>query len=158
MNTSSVSLFRFVRTLLIAVSLGWLGLAALPATAEQDRHGMVNDIELPTDDAALAVGEERYKARCAYCHLSSGRGGSSGVCLACQKYKWGSKASAIFGTISAGRPGTKMGAFGNPETGLTAEQTFAVIAYIRTLQEKKLADDAVAEAADAAEAASGKKN
>jgi mono/diheme cytochrome c family protein len=134
---------KLLRSLLIALSLGF---AALPAAAadEEDRHGMVNDIELPTDAASLAVGEERYKARCAYCHLSSGRGGSSGVCLACQKYKWGSKASSIFATISAGRPGTKMGAFGNPETGLTAEQTFAVIAYIRTLQEKKIQEDKAA--------------
>ncbi len=143
MTSLNVSWLKLLRSLLIALSLGF---AALPAAAadEEDRHGMVNDIELPTDAASLAVGEERYKARCAYCHLSSGRGGSSGVCLACQKYKWGSKASSIFATISAGRPGTKMGAFGNPETGLTAEQTFAVIAYIRTLQEKKIQEDKAA--------------
>lgn len=142
MTTLNVSWLKLLRSLLLALSLGWLGLASLSVSAEEDdRHGMVNDIEIPSDAATLAIGEERYKARCAYCHLSSGRGGSSGVCLACQKYKWGSKASSIFATISAGRPGTKMGAFGNPETGLTAEQTFAVIAYIRTLQEKKIVDD-----------------
>jgi mono/diheme cytochrome c family protein len=145
MTTLNVSWFKLLRSLLLALSFGCLGLASFSASAEEDdRHGMVNDIEIPSDPATLAIGEERYKARCAYCHLASGRGGSSGVCLACQKYKWGSKASAIFATISAGRPGTKMGAFGNPETGLTAEQTFAVIAYIRTLQEKKIADDKLA--------------
>ena len=89
-------------------------------------------------------GKDRYQARCSYCHRPDGRGGSSGVKLASQKYKWGSKASDIFSTISAGRRYTKMGAFGNPETGLTSDEIFNVIAYIRILQEAQLTDDKAA--------------
>ena len=37
-----------------------------------------------------------------------------------------------------------MGAFGNPETGLSTDEIFNIIAYIRTLQEWKLADDKTA--------------
>jgi mono/diheme cytochrome c family protein len=108
---------------------------------EQDRHGMENDIDLPTDEQSIAIGKDRYQARCSYCHRPDGRGGSSSVCLACQKYKWGSKASSIYATIAAGRPYTKMGAFASS---LTSEEIFSVIAYIRTLQEWKLKDDAAA--------------
>ena len=111
------------------------------AEGDDDRHGMVNDIDLPTSAEQLQNGKDRYQARCSYCHRPDGRGGSSGVSLASQKYKWGSKASDIYSTISAGRRGTKMGAFGNPETGLTTDEIFNIIAYIRTLQESKIADD-----------------
>lgn len=105
---------------------------------EIDRHGMENDLPLPTDAQSLENGKERYGARCSYCHTPLGRGGSSGVCLGCQKYKWGSKSSAMYGTIAAGRPGTKMGAFA---TSLSQEEILNIIAYIRTLQEKKIQDD-----------------
>lgn len=114
------------------------------AEGDDDRHGMVNDMDLPTAADQLQNGKDRYQARCSYCHRPDGRGGSSGVCLACQKYKWGSKASDIYSTITAGRKGTKMGAFGNPETGLTSDEIFNIIAYIRTLQEWKIADDKAA--------------
>ncbi len=131
----------FVFTLAAAVTLG----NSTQARAdEDDRHGMVNDMDLPTEPERLESGKERYQARCSYCHRPDGRGGSSGVNLASQKYKWGSKASDIYSTISAGRRGTKMGAFGNPETGLSSVEIFNVIAYIRTLQENKLKDDAAA--------------
>jgi mono/diheme cytochrome c family protein len=114
------------------------------AEGDDDRHGMVNDMDLPTGAEQLQNGKDRYQARCSYCHRPDGRGGSSGVSLASQKYKWGSKASDIYSTISAGRKNTKMGAFGNPETGLTTDEIFNIIAYIRTLQESKLADDKAA--------------
>ena len=130
---------------LICVAL--IALAGIPqarAEGDDDRHGMVNDIDLPTSPEALQNGKDRYQARCSYCHRPDGRGGSSGVKLASQKYKWGSKASDIFSTISAGRRYTKMGAFGNPETGLTPDEIFNVIAYIRTLQESQLMDDKAA--------------
>lgn len=139
------SLLFAINTLMLCLAL--LALAGIPqarAEGDDDRHGMVNDIELPTGADQIQNGKDRYQARCSYCHRPDGRGGSSGVCLACQKYKWGSKASDIFSTISAGRRGTKMGAFGNPETGLTSDEIFNVIAYIRTLQEWKIADDKAA--------------
>lgn len=129
-----------------ALALG-LGVAGVPsAMAEEsadgvDRHGMVNDMPIPSDAAALENGKDRYQARCSYCHRPDGRGGSSSVCLACQKYKWGSKSSDIYATIAAGRPNTKMGAFA---TSLSQEEIMNIIGYIRYLQEWKIKDDLAA--------------
>ena len=135
--------FQSIATALL-VCLTLLTLSAIPearAEGDDDRHGMVNDLDLPSGAEQLQNGKDRYQARCSYCHRPDGRGGSSGVSLASQKYKWGSKASDIYSSISAGRRGTKMGAFGNPETGLSTDEIFNIIAYIRTLQELKIADD-----------------
>lgn len=146
----NITTFKFsFQSVLMALLIGLalLALASAPqarAEGDDDRHGMVNDIDLPTGAEQLQNGKDRYQARCSYCHRPDGRGGSSGVSLASQKYKWGSKASDIYSTISAGRKGTKMGAFGNPDTGLTTDEIFNIIAYIRTLQEWKIADDKAA--------------
>ncbi|MBX9629978.1 MAG: c-type cytochrome [Burkholderiales bacterium] len=135
--------FKWIATVLCVLAFGAGGVTATVAAEgeEIDRHGMENDLPLPTDAAAIENGKERYGARCSYCHTPLGRGGSSSVCLACQKYKWGSKSSAIYATIAAGRPGTKMGAFA---TSLTQDEMLNIIAYIRTLQEKKIQDDLAA--------------
>lgn len=132
---------KWIVTVLCALAFGAGGMSVTIAAEgeEIDRHGMENDMPIPVDDAkALENGKERYGARCSYCHTPLGRGGSSSVCLACQKYKWGSKSSSIYATIAAGRPGTKMGAFG---TDLSQTEILNIIAYIRTLQEKKIQDD-----------------
>lgn len=119
----------------------FLGFAAPAMADEPDRHGMENDMPLPTEAAALENGKDRFQARCSYCHRPDGRGGSSGVCLACQKYKHGSKSSQIYATIAAGKPYTKMGAFASS---LSSEEIMNIVAYIRTLQEWKIKDDAAA--------------
>jgi mono/diheme cytochrome c family protein len=131
---------KWIVTVLCALAFGAGGMSVTIAAEgeEIDRHGMENDMPLPDDAKALENGKERYGARCSYCHTPLGRGGSSSVCLACQKYKWGSKSSSIYATIAAGRPGTKMGAFG---TDLSQQEILNIIAYIRTLQEKKIQDD-----------------
>jgi len=129
--------------LLVGLSIT-LAFAVSPVMAEQDRHGMENDMPIPTDADALENGKDRFQARCSYCHRPDGRGGSSGVCLACQKYKHGSRSSQIYATIAAGKPYTKMGAFASS---LSSEEIFNIVAYIRYLQEWKLKDDAAGDAA-----------
>ncbi len=129
---------RWIGSLLAGLTIA-LTFAASPALAEQDRHGMENDMPIPTEEAALENGKDRYQARCSYCHRPDGRGGSSGVCLACQKYKHGSRSSQIYATIAAGKPYTKMGAFAST---LSSEEILNIVAYIRALQEWKLKDDA----------------
>lgn len=125
----------------LSLGLG-LGIGAVSAADEIDRHGMENDMPIPVDDPkALENGKDRYQARCSYCHRPDGRGGSSSVCLACQKYKHGSKSSSIYATIAAGRPYTKMGAFASS---LSTEEIINIIAYIRYLQEWKIKDDQAA--------------
>jgi mono/diheme cytochrome c family protein len=119
----------------------FLGFVAPAMADEADRHGMENDMPLPTEAAALENGKDRFQARCSYCHRPDGRGGSSGVCLACQKYKHGSRSSQIYATIAAGKPYTKMGAFASS---LSSEEIMNIVAYIRELQEWKIKDDAAA--------------
>jgi mono/diheme cytochrome c family protein len=126
---------------MLALGAGGMGSLMAADDGEIDRHGMENDLPLPTDAEALENGKDRFLARCSYCHRPDGRGGSSSVCLACQKYKHGSKSSAIYATIAAGRPYTKMGAFG---TTLSSEEIFNIVAYIRYLQEWKIKDDIAA--------------
>lgn len=127
-----------------AVMVAAFAMSSLPALAADagadgiDRHGMENDMPIPEGEEALAQGKDRYSARCSYCHTPLGRGGSSGVCLACQKYRWGSRSSQIYATIAAGRPQTKMGAFA---TSLSYEEIMNIIAYIRSLQELKIQED-----------------
>lgn len=134
---------KWILAVVFALMFGAGGVTVTVAAEEEgiDRHGMENDMPLPTEPERIEAGKERYGARCSYCHTPLGRGGSSSVCLACQKYKWGSKSSAIYGTIAAGRPNTKMGAFA---TSLTQDEILNIIAYIRTLQEKKIQDDLAA--------------
>ncbi len=128
----------------VAVIVAAFAMSALPAMAADaaadgaDRHGMENDMPIPEGEEVLAQGKDRYSARCSYCHTPLGRGGSSGVCLACQKYRWGSRSSQIYATIAAGRPQTKMGAFA---TSLSQEEILNIIAYIRSLQELKIQED-----------------
>ena len=146
----NLSIGKFSIKNVVTAALLFLALLALAnplqvrAEGDDDRHGMVNDLDLPTSAEALQNGKDRYQARCSQCHRPDRLDRSSAVSLASQKYKWGSKASDIYSTISAGRKGTKMGAFGNPETGLSTDEIFNIIAYIRTLQEWKLADDKTA--------------
>ncbi len=131
-----------VAALVLSAGTGISAAMAADEGGEIDRHGMENDIPIPTDNPqALENGKERFQARCSYCHRPDGRGGSSSVCLACQKYKHGSKASSIYATIAAGRPYTKMGAFASS---LSQEEILNIIAYIRYLQEWKIKDDSAA--------------
>lgn len=140
-----MSFRKWMAVTVAALALGLGGGVVSAAEDEIDRHGMENDLPIPTDDKAVVeIGKDKFNTRCAYCHRADGRGGSSSVCLACQKYKHGSKSSSIYATIAAGRPYTKMGAFG---TSLTQEEIVAVIAYIRYLQEWKIKDDIAARSA-----------
>lgn len=140
MSTLRAWIAATVAAVALGLGAGWSPVVSA-ADDGVDRHGMENDMPLPTDEAALENGKERFQARCSYCHRPDGRGGSSSVCLACQKYKWGSKSSSIYATIAAGRPQTKMGAFA---TSLSQEEIMNIIAYIRYLQEWKIKDDLAA--------------
>ena len=70
---------RWIGSLLAGLAIA-LTFTASPVMAEQDRHGMENDMPIPTEEAAIENGKDRFQARCSYCHRPDGRGGSSGVC------------------------------------------------------------------------------
>ena len=50
----------------------FLGFVAPAMADEADRHGMENDMPLPTEAAALENGKDRFQARCSYCHRPDG--------------------------------------------------------------------------------------
>lgn len=119
---------------MIAVGLGG---AALGLHAAEEGAEAVNDIALPTDDAAIALGKTRFGEKCGgFCHGSGGKGGRA-PCLICGKFKRGGKDSQIAANITNGVEGTAMGAFGGV---LSKEEVLAVVAYLRSEQKKKEAE------------------
>jgi len=93
------------------------------------------DIENPFsgDAEAIEYGEERFAARCAFCH-GGGGGGAKGPNLIDDKWKYGSTNEAIFYNIAAGIPDTQMGAFG---TSLSGDEIWKIMAYLEH-ENKKL--------------------
>jgi len=95
-------------------------------TADADaEEEMANPLQ--GDPAAIAHGEERYAARCAYCHGGHGLG-AKGPNLIDNKWKFGSKLDDIFYHIAAGIPNTQMGAFGGT---LSGDDIWSIIAYLQ---------------------------
>jgi mono/diheme cytochrome c family protein len=62
-----------------------------------------NDMEVPTNDAAVVdAGREKYAQRCSFCHGGGGKGGK-GPCLTCGKFKYtGNTNAEIYATIAGG--------------------------------------------------------
>jgi mono/diheme cytochrome c family protein len=133
---NGVSRFASGIVLLVVLGLGLGGLSATLRAAEEGAEA-VNDIALPTDEAAIAVGKTRFGEKCGgFCHGSGGKGGRA-PCLICGKFKRGGKDSQIAANIANGVEGTAMGAF---KDALTKDEILAVVAYLRTEQKKKEAE------------------
>jgi mono/diheme cytochrome c family protein len=99
--------------------------AWLPAAAAQQSNDVPNPLE--GDPVAIQKGAERYSERCAFCHGTRGRG-AKGPSLVRGKWKFGGRNADLFASISAGRPGTQMGAFASS---LTGEEIWQIIAFLR---------------------------
>ena len=131
-----VSKFASGIAVLVIVGLGLGGLSATLRAAEEGAE-VVNDIALPTDEAAIAIGKTRFGEKCGgFCHGSGGKGGRA-PCLICGKFKRGGKDSQIAANIANGVEGTAMGAF---KDALTKDEILAVVAYLRVEQKKKEAE------------------
>lgn len=132
----AVSKFASGIAVLVIVGIGLGGMSAALRAAEEGAE-VVNDIALPTDEAAIALGKTRFGEKCGgFCHGSGGKGGRA-PCLICGKFKRGGKDSQIAGNIANGVEGTAMGAF---KDALTKEEILAVVAYLRVEQKKKEAE------------------
>jgi len=90
------------------------------------------------DAKAAKLGEYEFRANCAFCHGLGARGGGRGPDLTRARKKHGSSDADLYRTINEGVPGTAMPANGATQqgVGMTAEEIWQVITYIRSVEKK----------------------
>ncbi len=120
-------------TVLVAAML--FGFAALIPARAQDKN------PLAKDPNAAKLGEFEFRANCAFCHGLGARGGGRGPDLTRIQKKHGNSDADIFRTISEGVPGTAMPPNGATQqgVGMTEEEIWQVVSYIRSVQVKSSA-------------------
>jgi putative heme-binding domain-containing protein len=111
--------------------------AAIPARA-QDTNPFAHDSN------AAKLGEFEFRANCAFCHGLGARGGGRGPDLTRAQKKHGNSDADLFRTINEGVPGTAMPQNGATQqgVGMTEEEIWQVISYIRSVQVKTPAQPA----------------
>jgi cytochrome c oxidase cbb3-type subunit III len=124
---------RITRRLLlrIAYTVPLLFVACI-ATCAQDTNPIANDPK------AVAAGESQFRANCAFCHGLGARGGGRGPDLTRAQKRHGKTDGDLFRTINDGIPGTAMPQNGTTSqgVGMTAEEIWQVITYIRSVEKK----------------------
>jgi len=98
----------------------------------QDTNPFANDVK------AVAAGESQFRANCAFCHGLGARGGGRGPDLTRPQKRHGKTDGDLFRTINDGIPGTAMPQNGTTSqgVGMTAEEIWQVVAYIRSVEKK----------------------
>ena len=112
-----------------------LGICVLSARA-QDKNPYAGDAQ--TAQKMARLGEFEFRANCAFCHGLGARGGGRGPDLTRAKKKHGSTDADLFHTINDGVPGTAMPPNGATQqgVGMTPEEIWQVITYIRSVEKK----------------------
>jgi putative heme-binding domain-containing protein len=102
------------------------------AVSAQEKNPYVGDTK------SAKLGESQFRINCAFCHGLGARGGGRGPDLTRTQKKHGSADADIFRTINDGVPGTAMPANGTTGqgVGMTAEEIWQVVTYIRSLEQK----------------------
>jgi cytochrome c oxidase cbb3-type subunit 3 len=90
------------------------------------------------DAKAAKLGESQFRANCAFCHGLGARGGGRGPDLTRAQNRHGNSDAELFRTINEGVPGTAMPQNGATQqgVGMTEEEIWQVISYIRSVQAK----------------------
>src|SRR5258707_14701474 len=98
----------------------------------QDKNPLANDSN------AAKLGEFEFRANCAFCHGLGARGGGRGPDLTRAQKRHGNADADLFRTINEGVPGTAMPQNGATQqgVGMTEEEIWQVISYIRSVQAK----------------------
>jgi cytochrome c oxidase cbb3-type subunit 3 len=109
--------------------------AAVIAVHAQDKN------PLAKDSNAAKLGEFEFRANCAFCHGLGARGGGRGPDLTRAQKKHGNSDADLFRTINEGVPGTAMPPNGATQqgVGMTEEEIWQVISYLRSVQVKSSA-------------------
>jgi cytochrome c oxidase cbb3-type subunit III len=110
--------------------------AAAVALRAQDKNPFAGDAK------AAKVGESQFRANCAFCHGLGARGGGRGPDLTRAQKRHGNADADLFRTINEGVPGTAMPPNGATQqgVGMTEEEIWQVISYIRSVQAKAPAE------------------
>jgi cytochrome c oxidase cbb3-type subunit III len=114
-----------------------MALAAL-LTAGATLAGGAQQNPYAGDAKAAKLGEFQFRLNCAFCHGLGARGGGRGPDLTRSQKRHGNKDEDLFRTINLGVPGTAMPANGTTGqgVGMTDEEIWQVITYIRSVQVK----------------------
>jgi len=125
---------RFLLGCAVAVACA----AAAVALREQDKNPFAGDAK------AAKLGESQFRANCAFCHGLGARGGGRGPDLSRTQKRHGNSDADLFRTINEGVPGTAMPPNGATQqgVGMTEEEIWQVISYIRSVQVKAPAQPA----------------
>jgi cytochrome c oxidase cbb3-type subunit 3 len=127
-----------IRTICV---IGFAGSFAWPSLA-QDKNPYAGDPKY------AKLGEFQFRLNCAFCHGLGAKGGGRGPDLTRAQKRHGTSDADLFRTISGGVPGTAMPPNGSTGqgVGMTDEEIWQVISYIRSLEVKApplpLGDDA----------------
>jgi putative heme-binding domain-containing protein len=107
-------------------------LGAATASLGQDKNPFAGDAE------AAKRGEFHFRINCAFCHGLGARGGGRGPDLTRARKRHGNSDAEMFQTINQGVPGTAMPPNGTTGqgVGMTEEEVWDVITYIRSVQVK----------------------
>jgi putative heme-binding domain-containing protein len=90
---------------------------------------------------AAAQGSALFQTRCAFCHGAHGEGGR-GADLTSGQYAHGGSDAELYSTIRNGVPGTSM-----PATGATDEETWKLVAFVKTIGSPGLYEQATGDSA-----------
>ncbi len=103
-----------------------------PSAGADDKNPFAGDAK------AAKLGEFQFRVNCAFCHGLSAKGGGRGPDLTKAQKKHGNSDADLFRTISQGVAGTAMpaGTAGGIGVGMTDEEIWQVITYIRSVQVK----------------------
>jgi cytochrome c oxidase cbb3-type subunit III len=107
-------------------------IAATAALRAQQKNPYAGDAKMAT------LGEYEFRANCAFCHGLGARGGGRGPDLTRAQKRHGNSDADLFRTINEGVPGTAMPPNGATQqgVGMTEEEIWQVISYIRSVQVK----------------------
>jgi cytochrome c oxidase cbb3-type subunit III len=115
-----------------------LVMACASEVRAQDKNPFAGDAH------AAKVGESQFRANCAFCHGLGARGGGRGPDLTRAQKRHGNADADLFRTINEGVPGTAMPPNGATQqgVGMTEEEIWQVITYIRSVQKNSNAQAA----------------
>ena len=118
------------RAALLASAMLFLASAVLAGGGQQNPFA--------GDAKAAKLGEFQFRLNCSFCHGLGARGGGRGPDLTRAQKRHGNKDEDLFRTISFGVAGTAMPTNGTTTqgVGMTDEEIWQVITYIRSVQVK----------------------
>jgi len=128
----TIRLVELRRLLVVSVWTAFLLLAATAAYAADDHNPYASDPK------AAKAGEYEFRINCALCHGLGAHGGGRGPDLTRAQKKHAHSDADLFQVISNGIPGTVMPANGTngQGVGMTDEEIWQIIAYIRSVEVK----------------------